>query len=258
MGESLDGLTTYSTAVSVSSDDIEPTQGSVPTNTLKDEKDSRSYIFSETKSAYTKFRADLAEIGKAMKSLAKDGVGKSLQGYSLGVDAQKRSEITARAKNRAESYVNDFTESLNSELYDPIYEARNEVLNDLGRLPDGKSYATEFAWKWGDPISEKAEIEIGKKKDAYIAVQEEKNNGLLVTNIEILKTVEKDMQEYNTQFEAMLKNEEAFSQFNPALSQEIITSLQPFHQSLTDTEKLLKTQKNALEAVINKQNVGVK
>ena len=35
-----DGLTTYSTAVSVSSDDIEPTQGSVPTNTLKDEEDS--------------------------------------------------------------------------------------------------------------------------------------------------------------------------------------------------------------------------
>ena len=37
-----DGLTTFSTAVSVSSDDIEPTQGSVPTNTLKDQKDIRS------------------------------------------------------------------------------------------------------------------------------------------------------------------------------------------------------------------------
>ena len=37
-----DGLTTYGAAISASSDDIEPTQGSVPTNTLKDEKDIRS------------------------------------------------------------------------------------------------------------------------------------------------------------------------------------------------------------------------
>ncbi|MFK7976938.1 MAG: DUF3570 domain-containing protein [Halioglobus sp.] len=37
-----DGLTTYGAAVSVSSDDIEPTQGAVPTNTLEDEKDIRS------------------------------------------------------------------------------------------------------------------------------------------------------------------------------------------------------------------------
>jgi hypothetical protein len=39
---SADGLATYSGAVSASFDDIEPTQGSVPTNTLKDEKDTRS------------------------------------------------------------------------------------------------------------------------------------------------------------------------------------------------------------------------
>jgi len=39
---SADGLRTYSGAISVSADDIEPTQGSVPTNTLKDEKDIRS------------------------------------------------------------------------------------------------------------------------------------------------------------------------------------------------------------------------
>lgn len=36
---SSDGLTTYSGALSYSADDIEPTQGSVPTNTLKDDKD---------------------------------------------------------------------------------------------------------------------------------------------------------------------------------------------------------------------------
>jgi hypothetical protein len=39
---SADGLTTYSGAVSASFDDIEPTQGSVPTNTLDDNKDIRS------------------------------------------------------------------------------------------------------------------------------------------------------------------------------------------------------------------------
>lgn len=39
---SADGLTTYSGAVSASKDDIEPTQGSFPTNTLKDKKDTRS------------------------------------------------------------------------------------------------------------------------------------------------------------------------------------------------------------------------
>ena len=39
---SADGLTTYSAALSASSDDIEPTQGSVPTNTLKADKDIRS------------------------------------------------------------------------------------------------------------------------------------------------------------------------------------------------------------------------
>lgn len=39
---SADGMTTYAAAISVSSDDIEPTQGSVPTNTLKDDKDIRS------------------------------------------------------------------------------------------------------------------------------------------------------------------------------------------------------------------------
>lgn len=36
------GLTTYSAALSASADDIEPTQGLIPTNTLKDEKDIRS------------------------------------------------------------------------------------------------------------------------------------------------------------------------------------------------------------------------
>jgi len=39
---SADGLTTYSAAVSTSQDDISPTQGSVPTNTLNDDKDSSS------------------------------------------------------------------------------------------------------------------------------------------------------------------------------------------------------------------------
>lgn len=37
-----DSLTTYSGAISASADEIEPTQGAVPTNTLKDEKDIRS------------------------------------------------------------------------------------------------------------------------------------------------------------------------------------------------------------------------
>ncbi|MFK8050083.1 MAG: DUF3570 domain-containing protein [Halioglobus sp.] len=37
-----DGLTTYSVAISASSDDLEPTQGTTPTNTLRDEKDIRS------------------------------------------------------------------------------------------------------------------------------------------------------------------------------------------------------------------------
>ncbi|MFB3077723.1 MAG: DUF3570 domain-containing protein, partial [Lysobacterales bacterium] len=39
---SSDGMTTYSAAISASNDDIEPTQGTTPTNTLKDEKDIRS------------------------------------------------------------------------------------------------------------------------------------------------------------------------------------------------------------------------
>ena len=39
---SADGITTYSGAISASSDDIEPTQGSVPTNTIKADKDIRS------------------------------------------------------------------------------------------------------------------------------------------------------------------------------------------------------------------------
>ena len=39
---SADGMTTYSAAISASDDDIEPTQGSVPTNTLKSTKDIRS------------------------------------------------------------------------------------------------------------------------------------------------------------------------------------------------------------------------
>ncbi len=37
-----DGLRTYSGAISASEDEIEPTQGALPTNTLKDEKDIRS------------------------------------------------------------------------------------------------------------------------------------------------------------------------------------------------------------------------
>ena len=39
---SADGMTTYSAAISASADEIEPTQGAVPTNTLKDDKDIRS------------------------------------------------------------------------------------------------------------------------------------------------------------------------------------------------------------------------
>lgn len=39
---SADGLTTYSGAISASNDDIEPTQGSVQTNTFEDEKEIRS------------------------------------------------------------------------------------------------------------------------------------------------------------------------------------------------------------------------
>lgn len=39
---SADGLTTYGAAISASQDDLQPTQGSTPTNTLSDEKDIRS------------------------------------------------------------------------------------------------------------------------------------------------------------------------------------------------------------------------
>ncbi len=39
---SADGLTTYTAAISASGDDLEPTQGAVPTHTLEDEKDIRS------------------------------------------------------------------------------------------------------------------------------------------------------------------------------------------------------------------------
>jgi len=39
---SVDGMRTYAAAISASSDEIEPTQGAVPTNTLRDEKDIRS------------------------------------------------------------------------------------------------------------------------------------------------------------------------------------------------------------------------
>jgi hypothetical protein len=39
---SADGMTTYSAALSASDDTIEPTQGAVPTNTLRDDKDIRS------------------------------------------------------------------------------------------------------------------------------------------------------------------------------------------------------------------------
>ncbi|MEP5763489.1 MAG: DUF3570 domain-containing protein [Halieaceae bacterium] len=39
---SADGMTTYSAAISASSDDINPTQGATPTNTLDDNKDIRS------------------------------------------------------------------------------------------------------------------------------------------------------------------------------------------------------------------------
>ena len=40
--DSADGMTTYSAALSASADDIRPTQGLIPTNTLEDEKDIRS------------------------------------------------------------------------------------------------------------------------------------------------------------------------------------------------------------------------
>ena len=40
--DSADGMTTYSAALSASADDITPTQGLIPTNTLEDEKDIRS------------------------------------------------------------------------------------------------------------------------------------------------------------------------------------------------------------------------
>ena len=40
--DSEDGLTTYGAALSASADDIQPTQGLIPTNTLEDEKDIRS------------------------------------------------------------------------------------------------------------------------------------------------------------------------------------------------------------------------
>ena len=39
---SVDGMTTYSAAISASADEIEPTQGTTPTNTLEDDKDIRS------------------------------------------------------------------------------------------------------------------------------------------------------------------------------------------------------------------------
>lgn len=42
---SADGMTTYSAAISYSDDNIEPTQGSVPTNTLKADKDVSSVFF---------------------------------------------------------------------------------------------------------------------------------------------------------------------------------------------------------------------
>lgn len=215
------------------------------------EEDVRSKIFEETSSLWKKFKTESLYLMKEMKRLDAG----SISFWSL--DKKKKENITARANARAQNYVKDFADSIHDEIYDPLYRSRSSVLSNLSNLPKGKSHFTDVGYSWADSFSKKAKEDIEKKQQEYATKKAQHQSQFIIEEWKKLDTIKKDTNKYNADAQKYLQLVERYQNFDPALTDAVINSLDPFHITLQETTVLLKRQQKALHSVLNKQNVGV-
>jgi len=232
----------------------------------KDEKDRRKIIFEETRKLWEQVQEDFAVLKKAMIEMKNAGQWQG-QNNDAGdswafwnISEQKRSAIRTRASQRAQSYVQDFVQEIERELYTPLLEEHNKILSELKQLPEGqtKSFQRSFEKTEGLGIlTDSATQEITIQEEKFREKEDEKQKNIITqySDITIKNEQEKAFALDLKKLKTRIKQEEFITEFDDALTHSTIHSLEPFHQSLLETTPLLETQAEALESMVNKQQV---
>ncbi len=234
-----------------------------PLNQYKKENDKTDpgfFTFTKTAEEFKNFTTKIDLIVKAVKDLKEGEISPE---YNFVLTKEERKKINDRAKQRADSYSDEFIESAQDYLYTPILRSYENVKKDLESLPNGKSsfdkftYTVDFKKIVSDMLSPNA------KKEAITALNKNKktiDNFRTVfheNSIYINKLIQKENEEYKENLEDMMQFEEYISKYDQPFSNAVVESLIPFHITLIETERLLNYQTENLKYVLNRQNVEV-
>lgn len=215
--------------------------------------DSGAYTFSETKKAFEKLKANWKNISKALESLSGQNTKTDLwKKYSWKSNQEK---INKRAEERAQKFVTDFNNSFN---LGGLLTTKSGILPELQGLSDGKTITNEKQNAiTQEHIAEEAKKLKQTEYEKYMKMSESQKSSVLFLETKRQEDLEKNIREMETKFMYDAQKQEKQTRFDNALSMAIISSLDPFHETLLETTQHLKENQKALEAVLNRQNIQV-
>lgn len=219
--------------------------------------DGRAELFSQTKKLWEQVQQDFAELKKAMNEM-KNGDNTAWKIWK--VDKSDRAAITKRAENRAQAYVEDFASEFRSGLYTPLQEEHSRILSNLRKLPEGDNSTTSFDFIKNSGLgilSEEAKKNVKAEEEKLSDIQVRQNAITQFQMVEQNKNTEQELQRLSEGIKKRIEDENAYSQYDEALTQEILNSLGPFHSTLLETSVLLDSQARALEKMADNQNTAV-
>lgn len=225
-----------------------------------DKTDPAFFTFEKTIQQFKDFQAKIDLIKKAAKEL-KDG--EISPEYDVRLTKEERKEINDRAKERAQSYADDFIQAGQEYLYLDIFRSSTTIKSNLGSLSDGNSYfdnytnTLDFNNIIKDMLSPAAKKQVTEK-----ATEQVKNNNKFRTHFlenqpVINKLIVDDNKNYEANLTKMMELDKYISSYDTPFSNAVVDSLIPFHTTLQETEKLLNYQTENLKYVLNRQNVEV-
>ncbi len=195
-------------------------------------------------------------------------------------DFQKKQDyrISQAAKSRAQEFINGFIEQ---SIIQPMYAERSQINSNLRSLPNknnrfvtsrpmgigemfnapkdenskdllssdtSKSFEEEIT---AESIEEEVSEEILKSKE------DEQDDISFNDRINTKKKLEQKIEILTTRIIKELEEQEKTREFSEAYSESIVNSFQPFHQTLRESESIMKQKTGLLEGTVSRQNVSV-
>ncbi|HID92441.1 TPA: hypothetical protein EYP45_04970 [Candidatus Peregrinibacteria bacterium] len=225
-----------------------------------DETDFGFFTFTETTKAFNNFITKKNLIIKAIADLKKREVSPE---YDFRLTESERKRIAQRAKERADSYTDDFIQAAREYIYTPILRNTIHIKKNLESLPNGRSdfdnhtYRVDYGKIISNMLSPTAQENAIKNVSENITRNDNFRNEFLENNIFIDKLIAKENAEYKQRLEEMMNMEEYIAAYDTPFAEAVVASLIPFHVTLKETEQLLIYQTDNLKYVLNRQNVEI-